>query len=820
MKFGRSIGNEGLRALIVTCTAIFAGSSQATVLHFFDDRPDGDPIPADYGSAVSIENQIYPYSAGNGYTPDVSVDFNHIHSGTGWRVGGAGGRWLLGAHGVAWLDGSAALAGERRTFELVLTPEPGFGVDVNQFELVPSLPGAGAHEVAVEIWGGNVGGGTMLANEPRVIIQPGERKLMRFYGAVHPGRVIVRIKHLRGDPAGLALDEFDFDQRQVFTVTNTADDRSDGSLRKVLCDLRRIHRLAMIVMHETVIAAGSITLGSEIADELTGSDVAIVGPGAHRFRLSSVGRLFSIVASVTKLELVSLGIEGCEAPVGGAVRIAGGTLAATRCRFVDNRARGSVDPVADGASGGAICVESGALFLTDCEFSGNSAQVAGEVPEFERFMQRVRGGAIYIDDGDVAIDRCLFADNFAHIDVEVPAEETTSFGDAQGGAVFSRRRDLIIRRSFFHSNRATVNIDAPRGDARSTAQGGAVFYGGGDTLTLSACTFYRNQATATATALEFGDTVALGGALATDDAKIVNGTFIENGVSAAGEFGRAGGGAIYVEGGLELIHATVVGNGGDAHRGGGIEVGTGDGIAATNCLIAANLVSVANPDIESNPAISSGGGNQIGDGGTSSGWIETDGVGDAAEPLPAFVDFGYHGGPVPTARPDETTPHVDGGVPIADPCVDARGFDRVFGSAPDVGAIELDYQHSPPLWWSVNYDLDPSPQNAALNDTDCDGFADFFEFFARTDPRDPSSVLKVHSVRRVGGVEPSLELCVQSLPGVGFVFWTSDDLWLWRPVLGIDTGSSYFGTKVFSAAAEGAQGYSRIGVVAGSFPIE
>src|SRR5581483_1296306 len=144
---------------------------------------------------------------------------------------------------------------------------------------------------------------------------------------------------------------------------------------------------------------------------------------------------------------------------------------------------------------------------------------------------------------------------------------------------------------------------------------------------------------------------------------VKNSTFTGNQVPGSN---NDGGGAIVDEGGtLTVINSTFVGNSAPGQYGGGIKCfGT---LLLTNSIVCSNT-AFGNPNI----AASFSGSNNL---------VDTNAL---------VAPLGNYGGPTPTMPPLLGSPAINAGAATG-LTTDQRGFPRVVGSAPDIGAVEFQY---------------------------------------------------------------------------------------------------------------------------------
>jgi hypothetical protein len=177
--------------------------------------------------------------------------------------------------------------------------------------------------------------------------------------------------------------------------------------------------------------------------------------------------------------------------------------------------------------------------------------------------------------------------------------------------------------------------------------------------------------------LSAGGAVANGGA-----ATLVDSTFSGNSAIYGGGIGN-----IRL---LTLDNCTISGN--SAAIGGGVSNYTGSGkmtgtTTTHDTLIAQNTAS-SDPDVDGR--FQSQGYNLIGDGTGGSGFVRTDRVGTATNPIdPMLGPLAANGGLTPTMALLPGSPAINAGDNTGAPDTDQRGFPRIVGGTIDIGAFEL-----------------------------------------------------------------------------------------------------------------------------------
>lgn len=241
-------------------------------------------------------------------------------------------------------------------------------------------------------------------------------------------------------PQGIHCDIGAFEVQQL--VVNSLNDPGAGICDGIECTLREaVLELENdgIIIFDSSLAGGTITLGSEIALD---KDLSIDGSTLSSHIQVSGGssvRVFTVTGGVS-VQIDHLDIRDGLANVGGGIDNTGSTLVISNCTFDGNRAD-------DGA---AINNNHADLTITDCTFSNNYAVNYG--------------GAINNYQGTVTIMGSTLSSN------------TT---DQYGGGIFNNEGAMSIANSTLYDNSAF-------------AGGGIVNYLG--TLTVSNSTLYGNSA--------------------------------------------------------------------------------------------------------------------------------------------------------------------------------------------------------------------------------------------------------------------------------------------------------------------------------------
>lgn len=288
-----------------------------------------------------------------------------------------------------------------------------------------------------------------------------------------------------------------------------------------------------------------------------------------------------------------------------------------------------------GGQGGAIsCSAAADILISECTFGPSIYSGDGGNTGTANGANPGRGGAIFLEKPSVDSTRFVIEDcYFFGCDTGTPGDSTNamdSLGD-DGGAIHIRGASGTIRRCLFDGN----------GSVPNAYEGGAIFITD------------KSQAT---------------------EVNIENSTFTQNHSNRTG-------GAITVEGAdsdVYIGHCTIVDNEA-AYSGGGI-AGTSDQVVMTveNCVVSLNLAGLGGDNVNfemTNLATY----NKLATNFTT-----------GAPMLSALQDVGaVQEAMVPLAG----SPLIDGGTPSGTlPATDIRLLPRTFGSAPDIGTVELTYQ--------------------------------------------------------------------------------------------------------------------------------
>ncbi len=207
-------------------------------------------------------------------------------------------------------------------------------------------------------------------------------------------------------------------------------------------------------------------------------------------------------------------------------------------------------------------------------------------------------------------------------------------------------------------------------------QGGGILVHTGGELTLSRATVSGNNAAISGGGIHNEGTLTL-----------LQSTIAENTVS--NEAGSQGGG-LFNDNEAHIRHSTISAN--TAHEGGGIAISSA-GILTEfeNTIVAGNTGTTA-PDVllMTGGTIDDAVGNLIGNHGSVEAVFPLGAtVGNAANPVdPLLAPLANNGGSTATMRLLGGSPALDAGAGGSDFDTDQRGFERVLGAGPDIGAYE------------------------------------------------------------------------------------------------------------------------------------
>ncbi len=488
----------------------------------------------------------------------------------------------------------------------------------------------------------------------------------------------------------------------TLTVLNTADG-GPGSLRQAILDANTVPG------DDTITFASGLAGTIDLVSALPGlsSNIDLEGPGADKLtvqRSQAEGTpgfgIFHVTpgATVTLAGLTianGAGRGGWHFPSGMAGGIFNeGTLTVHGC-VISGSSGGSSDSASDMSSfesyfdsfttpsriDPTICAcisyedavtfagginNRGTLTVSDSTFSGNNA---------------TNGGAI-LNDGTVSVSNSTFSGNSARSGGGIYNSGTLTIDHStlrrnvsrNGGGIYNSGLLTISNSSFFGNTART---------SENSARGGGISSSG--TLFVSNSTFSRNTAGGDLYDISSqGGAIFLGGSSTGGTATIINSTLSANRV-------RGSGGALAIDSGYEATvqNSTITDNSATGYSfpssAGGISV---DGtLRISNSIVALNPAATV-PDIAANPVVSEGH-NLIGNGDGVSGWVASDLVGTAANPIdPKLGALQDRGGYTLIQPLLAGSPALDAGDNTDAPATDQQGQPRIQDGTIDIGAVE------------------------------------------------------------------------------------------------------------------------------------
>ncbi|MEO1199420.1 MAG: choice-of-anchor Q domain-containing protein [Pseudomonadota bacterium] len=327
------------------------------------------------------------------------------------------------------------------------------------------------------------------------------------------------------------------------------------------------------------------------------------------------------------------------------------------------------------------------------------------------FADTLAGSTIRLTNGELVLDKDLIIDG--DVDGDDKADITLS-GDANNNGV----ADSGDSRIFNVTSTATVELNSltlangfADNYAANGARGGAIYVGGGTTLTLRHSTIQDSAVYANNGVLGYGGGVFGGGTVT------ITGSTIKGNAANSVASGPAYGGGLFVGSGqsLTLTNTTIHDNSSD-NDGGGIDTGTnatltinnstitdndaggntggvnlynGSTLNVTNSVLAGNTAGTGDQDLGetgSNDSTVNATNSFFGTNVTLDSDIGGDSQNNAGDPgLGALQD---NGGAVQTRLPDADSALINAGTGTG-PATDANGNDRVVGSGIDIGATEF-----------------------------------------------------------------------------------------------------------------------------------
>lgn len=365
---------------------------------------------------------------------------------------------------------------------------------------------------------------------------------------------------------------------------------------------------------------------------------------------------------------------------GGGLYFRGNHFQAESCTFRQNFAGdggiASGGSTGRGGNGGGIAISDiiGSATLLNCEFVLNEGGISPDASGADDSNSGGSGGGIYISTQDsVTLERCTFTGNSGG-DGGDAVNGAAGFGGS-GGAIFISQHNsagsLITILDCSIGQNTTGNPGSSSfGTNFSGGSGGGVYISGGNVLLANNLVLFNQTGTG-------GAGGASGGGIAITPSNINPNVDIFNTTIVVNVAEDKGGGIYCTAGTTNVIHCTIIQNNG-SNKGGGVLASDVGGLGST--------VNVENSVVTLNAA-------------TSIAQIGSEGLGALAEQGfnfttgdPMVNTLANNGGFSDSLKPMPGSPLIDAGVPsLSIPIIDQRGFDRIFGSAPDVGAVELTY---------------------------------------------------------------------------------------------------------------------------------
>jgi predicted outer membrane repeat protein len=241
-----------------------------------------------------------------------------------------------------------------------------------------------------------------------------------------------------------------------------------------------------------------------------------------------------------------------------------------------------------------------------------------------------------------------------------------------------------------NGNVVLTGLTITNGNASSAQAGGGILNAG--VLTVNQCTLAGNSASIGGGGIVnyYGTLVVNESTLAGNSAEYgggiynIQGAVTVNQSTLTGNSGNEGGGIINQEGSITVNQSTLTGNIDPSGVAGGLynfdELGS---ITLFNSIVAGNtLPNTSGYDSQTINPITSGIASQTG--------------ANLTNGTPLLAPLGNYGGPTPTMPPLPGSPAIDGCTNGTTFTTDQRGYPRVLGRAPDIGAVEGVYNAAGP----------------------------------------------------------------------------------------------------------------------------
>ena len=497
-------------------------------------------------------------------------------------------------------------------------------------------------------------------------------------------------------------------------VVNTLADHDDGTCSATDCTLREAIKYVPATGKVAFASGlnGTIQLDPNLGELAIGKGLTVQGPGADLITVSgnNAVRVFSVGSATVTLR--GLTIANGSSGGGSGILLSAGTLTVSECVLTANIANFEGDLIGDG---GAV-FNSGDLTLTNSTVSDNNAFIGGAISN---------NGTLMISSSTLSVNAasrdggCIYN----HARGRVVVNNSTFFGNTTllvGGAIINYGT-LMLNNSTLSGNSVTginssgggisnhdggtavVRNSTISGNSCASGLGGGIFSGSNNTLVVTNLTVSNS-------------TVSGNGAIYGGGISNTLGTVTVSNSTLSGNVAFYGGGGIFNDRAtMAVSNSTLVGNtatndsGGIFGAGGGISMsGYGGTLDLNNSIVAANSADAAGPDIFG--TVSSGDYNlvQNTDGATLPGNHNITGQSPNVGPLqnnsgPTKTHALLSGSPAINAGsnalvpPDYSDQDGDGNTTEPVP-YDQRGrntapgelgFNRITGTAVDIGAFEL-----------------------------------------------------------------------------------------------------------------------------------
>jgi hypothetical protein len=463
--------------------------------------------------------------------------------------------------------------------------------------------------------------------------------------------------------AGSAIDigAFEFQTTPpTFFVLNT-NDAGTGSLRQAILDANALPGDKIIAFAPGV--TGTVKLASKLPD--LNSNVDLEGPGPANLTVENNSPLsFNIFDVVNGAKVTISGMT-----VRQGVSNDNGTLAINNCGLANLGSSSAED-----------------LSVSQCSVNGFGTGI------------NIAASAVGTG-GVITVDSCTFSDDGVGINLAAGSLTASNCSFHTNDVGISNSGTMTVNNCNIHSdlgrgisNSGTINVN------NCTLQSSAGGLGNSGTAQVNSSTIAHNSASTGGGIYNTG-TLSLTNSTVADNTAV--GTFTVIMIPTMGgkfitmvETTPAVGGGIWNSGTLTATYCTIASNtatnpdGGSGDNGGGIAAITGGTVKLFDTILAQNQ-SATGPD--GSGAFVSQGHNLIGNGSGATGFVGTDLVGTAANPIsPRLGPLQNNGGPTQTMALLSGSPAINAGDPTNAPPWDQRGpgFPRVVNGTIDIGAFE------------------------------------------------------------------------------------------------------------------------------------